>query len=253
MRFPKDAEAAEVWHRESQLARRSSLRLAERISDWADGGRAAAPKIDPPDGARVRLPKPGRIGAKRLGFLDESIRRRKSTRELSGPPLTVSEAGLLLWATAGRVDATSRRRSFPTAGGLESTTVYWSSAEGTLPAGTWRFEPDAHELAYASALAPRDLAPSLFVPGDATDWPTLVLFTARLDPLLSKYGDRGYRFALLEIGHAAQNLLLAAAGLGLGAVPLGGYLDAPLLDAVAPAADEVVLYAVGLGRLRAAR
>jgi SagB-type dehydrogenase family enzyme len=40
-----------------------------------------------------------------------------------------------------------------------------------------------------------------------------------------KYGARAYRFALMEAGHVGQNLLLAAAALGLGAVPLGGFYD----------------------------
>ena len=40
-----------------------------------------------------------------------------------------------------------------------------------------------------------------------------------------KYGARAYRFALMEAGHVGQNLLLAAAALGLDAVPLGGFYD----------------------------
>ena len=40
-----------------------------------------------------------------------------------------------------------------------------------------------------------------------------------------KYGDRGYRFVLLEAGHLAQNACLAAAALGLAAAPIGGYFD----------------------------
>ncbi len=40
-----------------------------------------------------------------------------------------------------------------------------------------------------------------------------------------KYGDRGYRFVLLEAGHLAQNVMLTASGMGLAAAPIGGYLD----------------------------
>lgn len=248
-KFPEGAEAAEIWHRESQLGSRSELLLAERISDWEDGGEPAPPKIDHPDAPRLRLPRPGLLASKRLGFLDCALRHRRSTRALSGAPLTKAEAGLLLWAAAGRVQDGARRRTFPSAGGLESTALYLCSAGGAVPPGTWRFEADAHELARASSVVPEELSPSLPVPGGTADWPALALFATRLDPLLSKYGERGYRFALLEIGHAAQNLLLAAAGLGLGAVPVGGYLDAPLRDAVSPASDEAVLYVVGLGRV----
>ena len=64
-----------------------------------------------------------------------------------------------------------------------------------------------------------------------------------------KYGERGYRFMLLEAGHIAQNALLAANALGLGACPFGGFIDDDLdrllgIDGL----DEVSLYLIGVGR-----
>jgi SagB-type dehydrogenase family enzyme len=64
-----------------------------------------------------------------------------------------------------------------------------------------------------------------------------------------KYGLRGYRFALLEAGHVAQNVVLTATALGLAAVPLGGFYDRPTdeflgLDGV----NESTLYTIALGR-----
>jgi SagB-type dehydrogenase family enzyme len=40
-----------------------------------------------------------------------------------------------------------------------------------------------------------------------------------------KYGERGYRFVLLEAGHVAQNLSLTACALGMGCVNIGGFFD----------------------------
>jgi SagB-type dehydrogenase family enzyme len=64
-----------------------------------------------------------------------------------------------------------------------------------------------------------------------------------------KYGERGYRFMLLEAGHIAQNLLLTANALGLGALPIGGFVDDELdrlldVDGV----EETSLYLVAVGR-----
>ena len=53
----------------------------------------------------------------------------------------------------------------------------------------------------------------------------LAVVTARLDATLVRYGDRGYRYVLLEAGHVGQNLDLASSALGLGALDLGGFLD----------------------------
>lgn len=64
-----------------------------------------------------------------------------------------------------------------------------------------------------------------------------------------KYGERGYRFTLLEAGHICQNMLLTVTELGLGAVPVGGFIDEDVnalidLDGV----DESVLYLIPVGR-----
>ena len=63
-----------------------------------------------------------------------------------------------------------------------------------------------------------------------------------------KYGQRAYRFTLLEAGHVSQNLLLAATALSHAAVPLGGFydrrLDAALgLDGV----NQSTVYLVCIG------
>ena len=59
-----------------------------------------------------------------------------------------------------------------------------------------------------------------------------------------KYGERGYRFALPEAGHAMQNILPGATALGLGACPVGGFIDDRLHDLVdVDRVEEAVLYA----------
>ncbi len=79
----------------------------------------------------------------------------------------------------------------------------------------------------------------------------LLVVTAMIWRSRFKYGERGYRFALLEAGHAAQNMLLAATGLALAALPLGGFYDRRLDELVgADGLDEATLYAIALGGRR---
>jgi AcrR family transcriptional regulator len=54
----------------------------------------------------------------------------------------------------------------------------------------------------------------------------IVLFAAVLDGTLHKYGARGYRYILLDAGHAAQNLCLLASERGLPSLCAGGFMDA---------------------------
>jgi SagB-type dehydrogenase family enzyme len=60
---------------------------------------------------------------------------------------------------------------------------------------------------------------------DATDTPLWVFVVADLRALTAKYGQRGYRFAYLQAGHAAQNVLLVAEAMGFRARLIGGFYD----------------------------
>jgi SagB-type dehydrogenase family enzyme len=63
-----------------------------------------------------------------------------------------------------------------------------------------------------------------------------------------KYGQRGYRFALLEAGHVAQNVLLAATALGLASVPLGGFFDRQVNGLLGvDGLHEAALYVIPVG------
>jgi SagB-type dehydrogenase family enzyme len=61
-----------------------------------------------------------------------------------------------------------------------------------------------------------------------------------------KYSDRGYRFALIEAGHAAQNLSLIAEALKLKCCSIGGFLDDELADILELSGDELALYGIAL-------
>ena len=51
------------------------------------------------------------------------------------------------------------------------------------------------------------------------------MITAVYDRTEEKYGERAERYVKIEVGHAAQNLLLQAVALDLGAVPVGAFHD----------------------------
>ena len=67
---------------------------------------------------------------------------------------------------------------------------------------------------------------------------------------MEKYGERGYRFILLDAGHMSQNLYLAPEYLGLGAVALGAGMDSDAnIDALLGLAGgvESVFYGFAVG------
>jgi nitroreductase len=77
-----------------------------------------------------------------------------------------------------------------------------------------------------------------------------VVESVRLRPLLSKYGLRGFRFALMEAGAASEALDLAATSLGLASLWLGGFGDEDVWDivGVSPLQEvEIPLLILALG------
>jgi SagB-type dehydrogenase family enzyme len=142
-------------------------------------------------------------------------------------------------------------RPVPSGGGLYPLEVYLLVLQGEdVAAGVYHYAAQAHALEQLGSLA----LPGAFVGQLFLGQPYLaraavvVVLTAVVERSLGKYQDRGYRYLLLEAGHVAQNLNLAAAALGLGSLNLGGFFDCDLgsllgLDLEA----EVPLYGIALG------
>ena len=55
--------------------------------------------------------------------------------------------------------------------------------------------------------------------------PVTFVLAANFVKVRQKYGGRTERYVYIEIGHAAENLLLQATALGLGAIPVGAFWD----------------------------
>ncbi len=120
-----------------------------------------------------------------------------------------------------------------------------------LDPGVYHYVPAAHglELVRAVELPPAFLAYLFMGQPWVADAAVVAVISFVGARSLTKYGDRGYRYALLEAGHTMQNLNLAVAALGLGAVNLGGFYDDEL--AVLCGIDieqEIPLYCCALGR-----
>ena len=77
--------------------------------------------------------------------------------------------------------------------------------------------------------------------------PVIFVITAIYERTSEKYGTRAERYVKLEAGHAAQNLLLQAAALDLGAVPIGAFYDGQVAAALQLAPEEEPLYLIPVG------
>ena len=77
--------------------------------------------------------------------------------------------------------------------------------------------------------------------------PATFVISAVVSRTQRKYGPRAERYVLMEVGHAAQNLLLQATALDLGAVPIGAFNDKQVDKVLSLPDDQAPLYLIPVG------
>ena len=149
------------------------------------------------------------------------IAARRSVRSFTDTPLTEDELARLLWAGQGITDPVRGYRAAPSAGALYPVTLYVCDSSGV-----GRYEPETETLVVLSESDVRDelktAALSQTAVGDA---PVIIVIVAKPAVTAAKYGGSAERYCVLETGHVAQNILLAAVALGLGGVTVGAFDD----------------------------
>jgi SagB-type dehydrogenase family enzyme len=184
--------------------------------------------------------------------LEEAIRERRSRNEFSGAPIHVEELSKLL-ALAGGVTHMGEipRRAAPSAGALYPVEIYpWVFLVDHVPPALYHYVPLQHTLESVKPLDGwKDLWPMLDEGCQGCTPAIAFVLTASLPRVQAKYGERGYRFALMESGHIAQNFLLAAAALRLNALPAGGFFDAGVTFLLGiDGEQEVTAYVILVGK-----
>jgi SagB-type dehydrogenase family enzyme len=208
------------------------------------------------DFPKIALPAGKALPVVRRRF-DDVIRRRQGARAFSGGSMRVHELAKILWMSYGVNRANAKThfprpfRMIPSGGALYPLELYvHASRVDGLDPGLYHYDPEAHNV---DVLRQRDdsaeIAGLLIQPDLARAAAAVVFISAIFERSTFKYGDRGYRFVLLEAGHLAQNVNLVAQGLGLASVNIGGYNDRAvdrylLCDGV----NESVVYIALLGR-----
>jgi SagB-type dehydrogenase family enzyme len=204
------------------------------------------------DATTIDLEPPTLPGAS----LEVALQGRYSCRQFAGRPVERKQLGSVLHAGYGVLQATELWGEFcvrpvPSGGGLYPLELYvLANRVDGLESGVYHYVPLGHRLEVVRGhQLPSHLTAEMFlgqpylVPAAAT-----VVITAIVERSMWKYGDRGYRYILLEAGHVAQNVNLCAAALGMASLNLGGFFDEDVMALLKMDQDrEIVLYGVALG------
>ncbi len=104
--------------------------------------------------------------------------------------------------------------------------VFCSRAEDIDP-GLYHFDSSRSELREVTIdpLVIKRLPEAFLQPDLVAECSLLIIMAAFFERSTFKYGERAYRFVLIEAGHIGQNIALAATGLGLPSVVVGGFID----------------------------
>jgi SagB-type dehydrogenase family enzyme len=199
----------------------------------------------------VQLPR----GDLRSATLAEALATRRSRRTYGEGPLYVGDVAALLEAgygvTGGIAGTPQALRAAPSGGALYPLELYVACPRvDGLDAALYHYDPLRHGLELLQPLrspeAIGDLTPYYdLLAGCAA----LVLMSGMFWRSRFKYGARAYRFTLLEAGHVAQSVLLAAEALGLAATPVGGFYDRYVDEFLGiDGTHEAALYLIPVGR-----
>lgn len=180
--------------------------------------------------------------------LAETFDKRRSVRAYAERELTLEQIARLLWAAQGTNDP-SGLRTAPSAGALYPLELVLVAGNiAGLKSAVYRYQVRRHAL---KLVVEGDLRQPLAKAAHGQVWladsAAVVVVSAVYERTTRKYGKRGERYIHIEVGHAAQNVLLQAAAFGLGAAVVGAFDDAAVVDVLRLPDFEHPLYLLPVG------
>jgi len=193
-------------------------------------------------GDTLSLPAPNLVGTVTL---EEAISARRSVRSFVSEDLSLPEISQLLWAGQGLTETIPwKKRAAPSAGALYPLELYvlWRNR-------LWHYLPELHAVVLKSGkMNQGQLADAALGQQAIRGAPACFIVSGVYSRTAAKYGKRAQRYVHIEVGHAAQNILLQAVALGLGGVTIGAFQDGEVKKLLSLEKEESPLYIVPVGK-----
>ena len=238
---PVPADVGMLYHQWSTPGHRSQ---AEAITDWGEQPERYKTYSQ---AKQIALPDPSGYGGPTL---EDTVLARRSRREYAGQSLSLEGLSRLLYAAQGITDPQTQHRAAPSAGALYPIEVYLAVQDVSgLDSGIYHYAVQTHAL---ELLRQGDFRQSVMEAGVGQahlgNANVCFILSAIFQRTRWKYRQRTYRYLLLEAGHIGQNLCLAATAMGLGACPVGAFLDDDLNALLGlDGQNEAALYILATG------
>ncbi len=165
------------------------------------------------------------------------VKNRKSTKKYTNKELSMVELSHILYHSYGVMRTEHlheakipwRFRPIPSPGGLFASELYLLILKGLMKPGLYHYRPDIHSLeflkeGYFNEFVRQSCGVEPYIHSPETIG-GLIFSTSLIERVFLKYGERAYKFMLIETGLLANQLSMIVEAIGLGSCMLGGYLD----------------------------
>ena len=188
----------------------------------------------------VRLTKPKLMGT--VSF-EEALTKRRNIRLFANKPLESEQISQLAWAGQGITEKQRGLRTAPSAGEIYPIELYFATEEGLFV-----YRPAEHSLEQTSDKDIRiSLATAASMQESVATAGCDIIIAGSVRKLSTQFRNKAKTYMLLEAGHVAQNILLQAACLDLGSIPIGGFSTKEVSRACRLPAGYEPLYIICVG------
>ncbi|MFX1275872.1 MAG: SagB/ThcOx family dehydrogenase [Promethearchaeota archaeon] len=164
----------------------------------------------------IKLIKPKHVGTISI---EQCIYMRKSVRAFTDNRIEIEKISQILWAAQGK---SKHRRTVPSAGGTYPLEIFIILKNQGLYHYNFlknllilKIQGDLNEKLAQASLN------QMFI----RDAPLNLIICVDYSRTTNRYGKRGKRYVLIEVGHCAQNIHLQCIAMGLESVPIGAFKD----------------------------
>jgi len=233
---------SEIFHESTKYQPTELSRIGQSVGFFLNNESAsyATAEINPDYAGRPRIDLPAPDSLDRT--IESVLAARRSVGDYTGDGISKAELSTLLGHSFGitgqqKIGADEKDapviqqfRAYPSGGALYSVEQYVAvvNGDGDLEPGWYFYNAKEHclRLLDCGDDSLEQQFDDIFMKGDKLhDASAVVVMTASFPRARAKYGNRGYRQILQEVGYAGQNLLLVAEAVDLGALPYDSFND----------------------------
>ena len=177
--------------------------------------------------------------------LEETLKKRKTVRDYEDRPISIEQVSQILWAAHGVTHG--KYYTIPSAGALFPLEIYIVAEKvDGLETGLYHYKPVGHEIELIRKGSFLSQVSNVAYGQKALKNPPVVfIISAVISRTEVKYKERALRYVQIEVGHAGQNILLQAVGLGLASAPMGAFIDDQVKENLGLMGEPFYLLPVG--------